>query len=110
MVPVIRTGVLLLLLEELVDLVTNLARRDLDVVLGGAVVVHEGKEVVVSDVELCASEVSHLPRFFAPTRVFLTSWYSRRETFGTSMLWVDGDRSSSFLPVKMSMAVKWTLA
>jgi hypothetical protein len=40
----------------------------------------------------------------------LTSWYSRRETLGTSMLWVDGHRSSSFLPVKMSMATRWTLA
>ena len=26
------------------------------------------------------------------------------------MLWVEGQRSSSFLPVKMSRAVKWTLA
>lgn len=26
------------------------------------------------------------------------------------MLWVDGQRSSSFLLVKMSMATKWTLA
>ena len=26
------------------------------------------------------------------------------------MLWVDGDKSSNFLPVKMSMATMWTLA
>ena len=26
------------------------------------------------------------------------------------MLWVEGDRSSNFLPVKMSMATMWTLA
>ena len=26
------------------------------------------------------------------------------------MLWVDGQSSSSFLPLKMSMAVRWTLA
>ena len=46
------TGVLVLLGEELVDLVTNLAIGDLDVVLGGAVVGHEGEETVVSNVEL----------------------------------------------------------
>jgi hypothetical protein len=34
----------------------------------------------------------------------LTSWYSRRVTLGTSMLWVEGERSSSFLPVKISRA------
>ena len=26
------------------------------------------------------------------------------------MLWVDGDKSSNFLPVKISMATMWTLA
>merc|ERR1712098_725982 len=31
-------------------------------------------------------------------------------TFGTSMLWVEGQMSSSFLPVKMSKATMWTLA
>jgi len=46
------TGVLLLVLEELVDLLANLALRDLDIVLGVTVVVHEGEETVVSDVEL----------------------------------------------------------
>jgi len=39
-----------------------------------------------------------------------TSWYSFLVTTGTSMLWVDGHNSSSFLPVKISMATKWTLA
>ena len=29
------------------------------------------------------------------------SVYSLRTTLGTSMLWVEGDRSSSFLPVKI---------
>ena len=40
----------------------------------------------------------------------LTSWYSLRVTFGTSMLWVEGEISSYFLEVKMSVATKWTLA
>lgn len=29
------------------------------------------------------------------------SWYSVRVTLGTSMLWVEGEMSSSFLPVKI---------
>lgn len=46
------TGVLALLSEELGDLVTNFTVGELDVVLGGAVIVHEGEETVVSDVDL----------------------------------------------------------
>jgi len=44
-------GVLSVLGEHLVDLVTNITVGDLDVVLGGAVVGHEGEETVVSNVE-----------------------------------------------------------
>ena len=46
------TGVLALFGEELVDLVSDLAIGDLDIVLGGAVIGHEGKETIVLDVEL----------------------------------------------------------
>lgn len=46
------TGVLLLLLEELVDLVTDFTVGELDIVLGVAVVVHEGEETIVGDVKL----------------------------------------------------------
>jgi hypothetical protein len=46
------TGVLSILSEELVDLVTNLTIGDLDIVLGGAVVRHEGEETVLRDVDL----------------------------------------------------------
>lgn len=46
------TGVLAIVLEELLDLVSNLAVGKLDIVLEGAVIRHEGKEVVVGDVEL----------------------------------------------------------
>lgn len=46
------TGVLLLLGEELADLVANLTVGDLDVVLGVAIVLHQGQEVVVGDVKL----------------------------------------------------------
>jgi hypothetical protein len=102
------TGILALVGEELVDLVTSIAIRNLDVVLGGAVVRHEGQEAVVGDVQLFPVSASIL--ILHLSMYILTSWYSRRETFGTSMLWVDGDKSSNFLPVKMSMATMWTLA
>ena len=46
------TGVLALLGEELVDLVTNFTVGKLDIVLGGTIVRHEGKETIVLDVEL----------------------------------------------------------
>ena len=46
------TGVLALFGEELVDLVSDLAIGDLDIVLGGAIIRHEGEETVVSDIEL----------------------------------------------------------
>jgi hypothetical protein len=49
------TGVLSILLEELLDLVTNFTIWNLDIVLGGAVVVHEGEEAVVSDIKLAQS-------------------------------------------------------
>jgi len=48
----IRTGVLLLVPEELLDLGSNLAVGVLDVVLHGAVLRHEGEEAIVLDVEL----------------------------------------------------------
>jgi hypothetical protein len=46
------TGVLLINLEELVDLLTNLTVGHADIVLGVTVVVHEGEEAIVRDVEL----------------------------------------------------------
>jgi hypothetical protein len=46
------TGVLALLGEELVDLVANLTLGELDIILGGAVLRHEGEETVVSNVKL----------------------------------------------------------
>ena len=46
------TGVLGLLVEELVDLLASLTIGDLDIVLGGAVLRHEGEEAVVGNVEL----------------------------------------------------------
>lgn len=46
------TGVLAVLGEHLVDLVTNLAVRKLDILLLCAVVAHEGKEAIVGNVNL----------------------------------------------------------
>ena len=54
------TGVLLFGYEELGDLVTDLAVGQLDVVLGIAIVGHEGKETVVGDIKL-ASHVKGVP-------------------------------------------------
>lgn len=46
------TGVLAILGEHLADLLTDFVIGDLDVVLGGAVVGHEGKEAVIGNVNL----------------------------------------------------------
>lgn len=46
------TSVLLVNPEELVDLLTNLTVGHADIVLGVTVVVHEGEEAIVRDVEL----------------------------------------------------------
>ena len=46
------TGILAILNEELLDFVTDVTLRELDVVLGGAVIRHEGEEAVIGNVEL----------------------------------------------------------
>lgn len=46
------TSVLAVLGEHLADLVTDLAVGKLDIVLGGSVFGHEGKEAIVGDIEL----------------------------------------------------------
>lgn len=46
------TGILLLGLEELLDLLADFTFWNLDIILGGAIIRHERQETVVSDVEL----------------------------------------------------------
>ena len=46
------TDVLPILGEELVDLITNFALWNLDVLLLGTIIRHEGQEAIVGDVEL----------------------------------------------------------
>lgn len=46
------TGILLVDAEELLNLVTNLTIRDLDIILGAAIVGHEGQETIVGDIKL----------------------------------------------------------
>lgn len=46
------TGNLLVNLEQLVDLLANLSIGDLDIVLGVAIIVHEGEEAIVGDIDL----------------------------------------------------------
>lgn len=82
---VLLTDVLAILSEHLVDLLSNFALRDLAIVLGIAVLGHEGQEAVVGDVQLYTLLLASLYPLL-PVPHFLTSWYSRRETFGTSML------------------------
>ena len=49
----IPTGILSLFSKELIDLVSDFALRELDIVLGGTVIRHERKETIVGNVELC---------------------------------------------------------
>ena len=46
------TGIFLICAEELLDLIANLSVRNLNVILGSAILRHEGKEVVISDIQL----------------------------------------------------------
>jgi hypothetical protein len=46
------TDVLLLLLEELGDTLADLVVGELDIILGVTVLLHQGKVVIVGDVEL----------------------------------------------------------
>jgi hypothetical protein len=67
------TGVLVFLVEELLNLVSNLAVGNLDIVLGGTVLRHEGEETIIGDVELqlnCQRGLDY------HCKVSLTSWYS----------------------------------
>jgi hypothetical protein len=52
------TGILLLDLEELLNLLADLTLWNLDVVLGGTVIRHERQETVVGDVELLWNQLS----------------------------------------------------
>ena len=101
------TGVLLLGLEQLGDLLTDFTIGHADVVLLISIVVNEVEETVIRDINL--NRISKRGGVAGDLEKH-TSWYSARLTTGTSMLWVEGHSSSSFLPVKMSMAIRWTLA
>ncbi len=46
------TGVFALVGEQLADLVANVVLRDLDIVLGGAIIRHEREEAIIGDIEL----------------------------------------------------------
>ena len=76
------TGILLLGPEKLLDLLANFTVWDLDIILGSAIVGHERQEAVISDIELPKLSASAC----LPPQWELTSWYSLRVTWGTSML------------------------
>lgn len=46
------TGIFVIVDEELFDLISNLTIRKLDIILGDAVVVHEGEEIIFRDIKL----------------------------------------------------------
>lgn len=50
------TGILFLSAEELLDLVANFTIRDLDIVLGCAIIRHQRKEAVLGNVELIPNQ------------------------------------------------------
>ena len=93
---------ILAVLESLLNLLSNLRVGDLDVVLRGTVVSHKVEETVIDCKK--QGEVSfQFTEDWAKQELslLLTSWYSVRATLGTSMLWVEGERSSIFFPVKI---------
>lgn len=55
-----RTGILSVLGEKLVNLLTNLSVGDLDIVFEGAVVGHEGQKPVAGNIKLRASKQNEL--------------------------------------------------
>jgi hypothetical protein len=73
------------------DFVAEFAFGELDIVLGGAFAGHQVEETIVN-VNLLISFRRKLES---------TNWYSVRTTLGTSMLWVEGQRSSNFFWVKI---------
>lgn len=50
------TGVFLLRAEELLNLVANFSVRNLDIILGSAVIRHEREEVIVGDIQLMSCQ------------------------------------------------------
>ena len=97
---------LLARLESGLDVGTDLALGDLDVVLGGTVREHQVEETLQPrGRQVCQPEFRTLfigPRNQAKlTSSMLIKVYSVLETLGTSMLWVEGEISSNFLPVKI---------
>ena len=52
------TGVLLLSPEQAVDLLADLTIGHLDIILGVTIIVHEGEETIVRDIELQKNEWS----------------------------------------------------
>jgi hypothetical protein len=46
------TGILLVSGEKLVNLLSNLSIGDLDIILGLAIISHQGKETIIGNIEL----------------------------------------------------------
>ncbi len=79
--------------ELILDLLAEVAIGQPDVVLGDTVLGHQVEEAVV-DVDLCGAVLRENKLVSGGEEGGPTSWYSLRETLGTSMLWVEGQISS----------------
>jgi hypothetical protein len=83
-------------IESRSDLRAKITLWNLNVILRDAIHGHQVKETVV-DVDLGSVRFSMRCQYYCFLKKGgrqLTSWYSVRRTFGTSMLWVEGQISS----------------
>jgi len=81
------------IVEVCLNFLAELAFRDLDVVLGRPFSSHQAEEIVI-DIDLRI--ISYGTMAIGDKRGIDTNWYSVLATLGTSMLWVEGQRSSYF--------------
>lgn len=93
----------LALIEVSLDLLAEFVVGDLNIVLGGTVGGHEVEETII-DVNLVRKRGEGNGRLVEGSA--RTSWYSLRKTLGTSMLWVEGDKSSC---ITQEHTISWSV-
>jgi hypothetical protein len=89
------------LVEGGLDLLSNVALGDLDVVLRVTLGGHEVEETVVDCGKKKKSQEGRKEKGRGKRDELLMRVYSLRMTWGTSMLWVEGERSSYLREVKI---------
>lgn len=88
---------ILVCFEQGPDLLSEFTLGELDI-LFAVPIVHEIEEAIVIDIQL---QVNSATRLDARAHRVLTTCHSLLVTLGTFMLWVEGERSSYFRPVKI---------